>query len=313
MNTQLQNKLKFILPFLLSMTPHLLDASPQEEIVIAIIDTGADTSHPFIKDHLWSAPKNKIFGKGSAHDIHGWNFSSDSEDISDEHGHGTHIAGIILQNAGSAKIKLMVLKYYDPSQSGEKNLLNTVKAIQYATKMKADIINYSGGGDSRSYLEEAAIQEAERQGIIFIAAAGNEGRNNDEFGYYPAGYKLSNIISVAAMDENENLLDVSNYGKSSVDIVAPGKQIFSSLPQKKFGYMTGTSQATAWVTGLVAQIMYSEGKKVAPPEVKKQLMALAIKDRQLMTKIKSESKITSLPKDFSWFNYQANLSSMVTN
>ncbi|WP_253720832.1 S8 family peptidase [Bdellovibrio bacteriovorus] len=275
------------------------NALKDRDIVVAIIDTGVDVNHPLIRDHLWVNPndqKNTIDddGNGYADDLHGWNFVSNNSDISDNHGHGTHVAGIILQKAKTQKVKFMILKYYDPLQSGDDNLLATVKAIRYATKMKADIINYSGGGDSRSPLEEAAIRDAQKQGIVFVAAAGNEGRDTDRVGYYPAGYRLSNIISVAAVDSRKRLLASSNYGSKSVDIAAPGKNVFSSLPGGRYGFMTGTSQATAWVSGLVASLLARSEKSLRPEDIKRYLEQSATKDRMLTKKIRTQARISTL-------------------
>lgn len=274
-------------------------AGEPRDIVVAIIDTGVDINHPLIRNHLWVNPqeqKNAFDddGNGYADDLHGWNFASNNNDLSDNHGHGTHVAGIVLQKARSQRVKFMVLKYYDPLKSGDDNLLSTVKAIRYAIKMKADIINYSGGGDERSPLEEAAIRDAQKQGILFVAAAGNEGRNTDRVGFYPAGYRLSNIISVAAMDSRKRLLASSNYGSQSVDIVAPGKNVFSSLPGGKYGFMTGTSQATAWVSGLVASLLTQSDKSWTPERIKKFLELNAVRDRQLSKKIRSQARISNL-------------------
>ncbi|WP_413560925.1 S8 family peptidase [Bdellovibrio sp. HCB209] len=296
---------------ILSATPFLWPAvaqprtsDPDRDIVIAIIDTGIDVNHPLIKDNLWVNPNEKANGldndgNGYAGDLHGWNFVSENGDITDNHGHGTHIAGIIRQRTLSSRVKFMVLKYYDPTQSGRVNLINTVRAIRYATKMKADIINYSGGGDTRSALEEKAIREAQDQGILFVAAAGNDGRNTDKMGYYPAGYKLKNIISVAAMDSSRHLIDSSNYGSQSVDIAAPGKNVYSSLPGGQFGLMTGTSQATAWVTGLAAALMLQNPSLRNPETIKMKLETEGTRDEGLVGKLKSTVRITALQNDIS--------------
>lgn len=299
MKTKYFHPTALLIPFLFSLPISVSSASESRDIVIAIIDTGVDIQHPLLKDHLWMNPGEKNNGSdndgnGYAADLHGWNFSSNNGDISDNHGHGTHVAGIILQKARSARVKFMILKYYDPDKSGEENLLNTVKAIRYATRMKADIINYSGGGDTRSPLEEAAIRDAQKQGIIFVAAAGNEGRNTDRLGYYPAGYRLNNIISVAAMDARKRLLASSNYGAQSVDIVAPGSHILSSLPGGRYGYMSGTSQATAWVTGLIASLLSQSRGAWTPEAVKNSLEKNAIKDRFLTDKTRMQARISSL-------------------
>lgn len=274
-------------------------SAQEEDIVIAIIDTGVDVNHSFIKKHLWSNPKEKPNkkdndGNGYAGDLHGWNFANHSDDLTDQNGHGTHVAGIILQQISSRRVKLMILKYYDDSATGADNLENSIKAIRYATQMGADIINYSGGGDYRSPLEELAIKEAERKGILFVAAAGNDGRNTDEQGYYPAGYRLKNIISVAALDSQNHLLDTSNYGSGSVDVAAPGKDIFSSLPKGEFGFMTGTSQATAWVTGLAAQILSYSSIKIRPESLKRLLLKQAQLDKSLTPKLKHPARLTQV-------------------
>ncbi|MGE5086672.1 MAG: S8 family peptidase [Bacillota bacterium] len=293
---------------LLTATPFLLPAQAQEvdnhDIVVAIIDTGVDVNHPLIRDNLWTNPNEKMNGKdndgnGYAGDMHGWNFVSDNNDLTDNHGHGTHVAGIIRQRTLSSRVKFMILKYYDPQQPGKNNLLNTVRAIRYATKMKVDIINYSGGGEERSALEEKAIREAQQQGILFIAAAGNDGRNTDKQGYYPAGYKLDNIISVAALDSARHLIGSSNYGAKSVDIAAPGKNIYSSLPNNQYGLMTGTSQATAWVTGLAASLMLQNPSKRSPYFIKERLEHEGVRDEALVDKLKSPIRISALHDEFS--------------
>lgn len=293
---------KLFLSFaILFSTQHAVAGNPtvEREIVVAIIDTGVDENHPLIADRLWKNPNEKKGtidndGNGFAGDIHGWNFASNDSNISDQHGHGTHVAGIILQKSQSEKVKFMILKYFDSQKSGAENLANTIKAIRYAIKMKADIINYSGGGDTRSPLEEAAIREAQEEGILFVAAAGNDGRNTDQIGYYPAGYALSNIISVAAMDSHKRLLANSNYGAHSVDLVAPGKNIFSTLPGGRFGFMTGTSMATAWVSGLVASLMVKTNKNWRPEDIKKFLERVAVKDQKLSNKIRTQSRISNI-------------------
>jgi subtilisin family serine protease len=249
-----------------------------KDIVVAVIDTGADTLHPILHENLWTNPgetgldaqgKDKSTNgidddkNGYIDDVHGWNFAGNNNILSDIHGHGTHVAGIIQSIA--PKTNLMILKYYDPQASGEDNLANTVKAIRYALQMKAQIINYSGGGTTKYPDEELAIRKAQRQGVLFVAAAGNEKSNSDLFGFYPADYGLSNIISVTAIDENRRILPSSNYGCHSVDIAAPGKSIISSLPGGKFGPMTGTSQATAFVSGTAALLM-SENPELKDPE-----------------------------------------------
>lgn len=246
-------------------------------IVVAVIDTGVDVKHRDLKSNLWLNPgesgkdengKDKATnGKdddnnGFIDDVHGWNFSGNNSNLADNHGHGTHIAGIIGAEGGNnfgisgvaPKVSLMILKYYDPLASGSNNLRNTIQAIEYAVKMGAHIINYSGGGIEYSADEFQAVKKAEQKGILFVAAAGNERSNSDVTHYYPANYGLKNIISVTAIDPRTETLPSSNYGKRTVDLAAPGQDIYSTLPGGQFGLLTGTSQATAFVSGVAALV-----------------------------------------------------------
>lgn len=246
-------------------------------VKVCVIDTGADVNHPDLKNNIWNNTgeigKDKFGrdkmtngidddGNGYIDDVHGYNFVSNNNNLSDNHGHGTHIAGIIGAEGGngigvsglSPKVSLIIAKYFDPHSPANNNLVNTVRAIRYCVAVKADIINYSGGGLEPSDKERDAIALARDKGILFVAAAGNEQSNSDVKKYYPADYDLDNIISVTAFDREKNVLPTSNYGTLSVDIAAPGKNLYSTLPNGTYGYMTGTSQATAVVSGVAALI-----------------------------------------------------------
>jgi len=217
---------------------------PQRKVIVAVIDTGADIDHPALRDSLWKNPKN---GQ------HGWNFIANNSDIKDSHGHGTHIAGIIAQNKN---VELMILKALDVHQSGEAAIEATVKAIQYAVQMHADIINYSGGGTAPHPMERLALQLAQKKGVLVVAAAGNLRSNTDQHGFYPANYRLKNIISVAAVDSSGRLAKSSNYGPHSILIAATGTDVVSALPRRQIGKMSGTSQATAKVTRVLASLIH---------------------------------------------------------
>lgn len=248
------------------------------EIIVAVIDTGLDIKHEDIHQNVWKNPgetgvdakgKSKENNKvdddknGFVDDVHGWNFVSNNNNLSDNHGHGTHITGIIAAGANNNKgivgiapeVSIMTLKYFDPLSPGTDNLRNTVKSIQYAVKMGAHIINYSGGGLEFSQEEFQAVSEARKKGILFVAAAGNERSNSDKIPYYPADYDLDNIISVTAFNPSQEVLSSSNWGVETVHIAAPGQNVISTLPGNSYGFMTGTSQATAFVTGGAALIM----------------------------------------------------------
>jgi thermitase len=240
-----------------------------KSVIVAVIDTGIDIRHPDIRNNLWrnekecnGDPNKDNDGNGFKGDCHGWNFVHNNADLTDNHGHGSHIAGIIGAEGGngigisgvSPRVSIMAIKYFDPRSTGSNNLDNTVKSINYAVDNGAHIINYSGGGLEYSQAEFDAIRRAEARGILFVAAAGNEKSNSDVSKYYPANYGLSNIISVTAIDPKTNTLPSSNWGIRTVDIAAPGLNIYSLLPGGQYGEMTGTSQATAFVSGVAALI-----------------------------------------------------------
>lgn len=302
------------------------------EIVVAVIDTGIDVNHEDLKDNIWKNPKeipgNNIDddNNGYVDDVHGWNFVRNDNKVSDNHGHGTHIAGIIGAVGGNnigisgvaPKVSLMALKYYDPTDTGTNNLNNTIKAIDYAVKNGAHIINYSGGGLDGNLCEKMAIRRAEEKGILFVAAAGNERSNTDKSGYYPANYSskknelrmanckevlpdlykydklnkkisrnflndvqkktLSNILPVTATDPSDKVLKSSNWGESTVHKSAPGINILSTLPNGKYGRMTGTSQATAVATGSAVLIMDYYKNQTARFVIKHLTMTGDIKD-----------------------------------
>ncbi|MBY0554448.1 S8 family serine peptidase [bacterium] len=279
------------------------------KIVIAVIDTGVDINHRDLKNIIWTNPGETgkdIFGRdkstngidddgnGYADDLHGWNFVNNSNDVSDSHGHGTHIAGIIQKeyrkhtpsSTSPPPARLMVLKYYSPDAQDSENVLNTVRAIEYANRMEANIINYSGGGGSAFTREYKAIEKSMQKNILFIAAAGNNNSNTDNKKYYPASYELDNIISVAATDNDGEFVSFSNYGQKSIDIAAPGKMIYSALPNNNYGFMSGTSQATAYVTGVAASLIAKSTSPLKTQEVLIDLLATSKFSKSLKGKTK---------------------------
>lgn len=264
------------------------------QVIVAVIDTGIDTQHPDLKKNLWSNPgeigldkngRNKSFNgidddnNGYVDDVHGWDFVYNQPIKSDKHGHGTHVSGIIGAVGGngigisgiSPQVSLMALNYYNiTSSENHQNLTNTIKAIHYAINNGANIINYSGGGPEANPKEFAAIKKAFNKGILFVSAAGNKKPKDKVTSYYPADYSLPNIISVTAINQDNNVLKTSNFGESRVDIAAPGGHIYSTLPDGEYGFMTGTSQATPFVSG-VAALIKAKYPDFSPQQIKKQL------------------------------------------
>jgi thermitase len=280
------------------------------KITVAVIDTGIDSGHPDLNDNLWvnegesgldqngnEKASNGIDddGNGYIDDVHGWNFVFNNSNLEDNHGHGTHIAGIIGASGRSRlmgvapDVSLMVLKYFDPKKINQDPLSATVEAIHYAIEMGADVINYSGGGVTPNAKEREAIELAASKGILFVAAAGNERSNSDIHAYYPADYGLPNILSITAIDDHSRVLKTSNYGERTVHLAAPGENILSTLPGGKYGELTGTSQATAFATGVAVLLMAARQELRDPASLIEHLMRTGEQESQLAGKVKSRA------------------------
>jgi serine protease len=232
--------------------------------IVAVIDTGVDYTHPDLAGNIWrnagEIPGNGIDddGNGYVDDVYGWDWANNDNNPMDDNGHGTHVAGIIgavgnngLGVAGVAwNVQIMALKFLNSNGTGQ--LSNAIKALNYAVRMGAHVSNnsYSGGGYFQAFAD--AIAAAGRAGHVFVAAAGNNGQNNDVAPTYPASYNLDNIVAVAATDRNDRLASFSNYGPTTVDIAAPGVQIYSTYRGGGYMSMSGTSMATPFVAGAVA-------------------------------------------------------------
>jgi subtilisin family serine protease len=193
-------------------------------------------------------------------DLIGWNFVNNTNNPFDDNGHGTHVSGTIgamgNNSVGIAGIDwtahLMALKFLDSSGSG--NDTDAASAIAYAIRHGAKIANNSWGGRGDDPTVDAAVADAHSAGLIFVAAAGNGGANNDLAPSYPANVRLDNVVSVAATDNRDQLAPFSNYGAATVDIAAPGVNIFSTYPNGTYRYMSGTSMAAPHVTGVLALV-----------------------------------------------------------
>jgi len=234
--------------------------------VVAVIDTGVDYTHPDLAANMWrnpgEIPGNGIDddGNGYRDDFYGYDFANNDPNPMDDNGHGTHVAGTIGavgdNGIGVAGVdwhaKIMALKFLDSSGSGY--LSDAVRALNYAVANGARVVNNSYGGGGYDAAMATAISNARAHGVILVAAAGNDGTNNDTSPVYPANYAGDNLISVAATDRNDRLATFSNYGHSTVDIAAPGVSIYSTLPGGRYGTYSGTSMATPHVTGALALV-----------------------------------------------------------
>ncbi len=248
--------------------------APGKGTVVAVIDTGVDYTHKDLADNIWvnegEIPGNGIDddGNGYVDDVYGVDFVDGDSDPMDEHGHGTHVAGIIAMTPGNGGgvgvaygAKIMCVRAGQTNGSFASS--DIAKAIKYAADNGADVINMSFGGTGRSYLVESALQDA-FPSCVLVAAAGNDGLpTNDakQAGYlftediYPAGYKY--VIGVMATDNNKSLACFSNWdfkegSGCEYEMAAPGVNIYSTLPGNRYACWSGTSMATPNVAAAAA-------------------------------------------------------------
>ncbi|HEY5648181.1 MAG TPA: S8 family serine peptidase [Nitrospiria bacterium] len=318
-------------------------ASPPVDVVIALMDSGIDFGHPDLDDNLWTNPielPNGLDddGNGRVDDIQGWDFVGTQScnrncttcspedpigdnDPLDDHGHGTLVGGVAAAEGDNGigvtgilwNASIMPLKVLDSNGCG--SVSDEVEAIDFAIeqleRMQAQagkptrmVINASFGAPGQSFAEEAAIRRAGSAGIVFVAAAGNSGDNNDQFPIYPASHNLGNVISVASSNHNDRLSFFSHFGKNNVDLTAPGERIlstapswfscFSTIAQPAAGYCfeSGTSFAAPFVSGAAGLLMI-QNKEISPEEVRS-ILILSAEPKQNLNGIVGSSGRLSL-------------------
>ncbi|HYF62306.1 MAG TPA: S8 family peptidase [Herpetosiphonaceae bacterium] len=244
-----------------------------DSVYIGIIDEGFQTTHPDLNGNTWTNPYDAVDGRdndgnGYIDDVNGWDFDGNNNSVYDGgtkgslDDHGTHVAGTIGGESDGAGVVgvnwnvTMISGKFLGRRGG--TTANAVKAVDYFTDLKTrhglNIVatNNSWGGGGYSQALYDAIARANNANILFVAAAGNSGTNNDTTASYPSNYDLPNVIAVAAIDVNGNLASFSQYGKTTVDLGAPGVGINSSTAFNTYSNYNGTSMATPHVTGAVA-------------------------------------------------------------
>lgn len=247
--------------------------------LIAVIDSGADMDHPDLVGNFWTNPGEipgdgiDNDGNGVIDDVHGYDAGDDDGSPDDQVGHGTHVAGTIgaVGNNGEGvtgvnqSARLMPIKI---SSNGRITTDGVVRAMMYATKMGATVTNNSWGGGR---LNQAIFDAFEASPMTHVAAAGNNRSDTDRRPSYPMGFDMDNMIAVAATNHNDRMASFSNYGKTSVDVAAPGRDIYSTRNGGGYRMMSGTSMATPFVTGVVG-LVQSEYPDASPTEIKERLI-----------------------------------------
>jgi subtilisin family serine protease len=277
----------FALPLI--QAPAAWDLPPQgQPIIVAISDSGIDITHPDLAARIWTNPGEGAVadgmdndGNGRVDDLHGWDFANDDASVFDdpvEDDHGTHVAGTIgaVRNNGvgvagvADNVRLMPLKFLvGPDGAGD--ISDAITGIVYARQKGARVINASWGGSTHSQALCDAVQAAVADGIIVVAAAGNDHANNDTVVSEPADCPSPGVVSVAATTEADTLASFSNFGATTVDLGAPGVGIWSTLPNNAYAAFNGTSMATPHVSGAAALVL-EQAPTLSPSQVRAALM-----------------------------------------
>ncbi|MCU1289681.1 MAG: Subtilisin-like serine protease [Acidobacteria bacterium] len=277
------------------------------EIVVAVLDSGVDYTHPDLVGNIWfrpdSVPQYKDDELGTFNDLQGFNAAENLSDPMDENGHGTHCAGIVGAEGDNDEgiaginwnVEIMPLKFM--GRGGFGSTKDAIEAINYAIDRKRNgvnvrVINASWGSTAYSKALEDAIRAAGEEGILFVAAAGNATTDNDKRPHYPSNYNLPNVISVAATDKNDLLTSFSNYGLKTVHIAAPGKDIVSTWLNDGYREASGTSMAAPQVAGVAALILSSE-PNLSVAKLRERILKSADKIDSLSGKVENGGRLNA--------------------
>jgi subtilisin family serine protease len=237
--------------------------------VVAVLDTGIDYTHQDLAANVWSAASGFSITDQKGNPIacavgsHGLNAVAGTCDPQDDNGHGSHVSGILgavgNNNIGVAgvnwQVQILPCKILDATGSGD--LASAIVCLDLVKQLKDSGVNIlatnnSWGGSNFSQALQDAIASQFADGILFIAAAGNDFSDNDETPTYPASVALPNVISVSATDRFDHVATFSNVGRRTVHLGAPGEDILSTTPNNTYSVFSGTSMAAPHVAGVAA-------------------------------------------------------------
>jgi len=244
-------------------------------VKVGVIDAGVEADHPFLKGSI----------RG------GYDYIGRTDTLIGAEDHGNHIIGII---KSIADVSLYSYRFYSKNANQKNVANNLIQSIYKAIDDGCQIINISAGGYHNFSLEYEALKYAKKKNVLVIVAAGNDHWDIDspQAEFFPAEYELSNILVVASVDQNDELTDTSNWGRLKVDIAAPGDKLINAFSDHDIGIMSGTSQATAVVSGIAA-LMYSKNPHLKPQEYKKILMETVDRNPSLQNKIRSNGRVNA--------------------
>jgi subtilisin family serine protease len=255
------------------------------QIIVAVIDSGVQIDHPDLAENIFvntleqnGKPGIDDDGNGYIDDIHGWDFFNNDNDPEDDRAHGTHVAGLIgarhneIGIAGvMSQVRILPLKFI--AQNGGRTS-DAVKAMDYAVKMGAKIINCSWGGGEFTQALKDAIMAAAQRGVYVVAAAGNSKADNDKTEMYPANYEVPNLVSVGATNGTGKLAAFSNFGAKKVHILAPGAMLVSTIPGGKWDWKSGSSMSAPLVSGALGLLLTLRPDLGSPETIEKGIQLL---------------------------------------
>lgn len=278
-----------------------------DRVVVAVLDSGVDYTHTDLVNNMWTRPDDleEYFDEnlGAIDDTNGFSAIDGARDPMDDNGHGTHCAGIIGAEGDNAigiagvnwKVEIMPLKFM--SKGGFGTTKDAIEAINYVIDRKragvnVRVVNASWGSRMKSRALADVIRKAGDEGILFVAAAGNNADDADRRPHYPSGYELPNVLSVAALNRRDDLASFSNYGVKRVHLAAPGAEILSTWLGDNFEEHSGTSMATPVVAGVAALVLSLE-PDLSVEELRERLLSTVDVLESLQGKVASGGRVNA--------------------